>query len=422
MMVGGTKPFIEVNGQQTRIFNVTTRRPPQGGSFGSYVQVDDDQSFLLDGLDSTLGGQALTCNPTFCGAFVTAPGPFNRWAAVGWLKHLTLSLQCAGKGVEWLSGNGLRISDSVIQGWSVFGVRVSNQRGGYGGFMSRTMCTTRLRPPAKTPARWEMWGTRPILAEGIQVKMSGLANNGGLGRVSQLGRASRVRTTGSTGWFRSTPSSAMASRCPRDMPLTNGSGSITGTFPRDRGSVELQDSQDRLGSRQHPASLSRGHGELSCDHSSAELVCDVGLPVHRQRRNARLPTPMREKISRRICICHRLDFWPGSDRDQSRRRHVDRLVFTTVSRHRCKPMSWASGRSSARFHRGGRRTSQHCLMMIAERLLRPPPNLEALHTNGAGAHPRRDDSESRQRPRPTRMAYKGRLNFGHRGLISASPR
>ena len=56
MIVAGTKPFIEVNAQQTRIFNVSTRWPPTGGSFGSFVQVDDDQAFLLDGLDSSIGG------------------------------------------------------------------------------------------------------------------------------------------------------------------------------------------------------------------------------------------------------------------------------------------------------------------------------------------------------------------------------
>ena len=50
----GQKPFIEVNAQKTRLFNVSTRVPLKGGSFGSYVQVDDDESFLLDGLDTSL--------------------------------------------------------------------------------------------------------------------------------------------------------------------------------------------------------------------------------------------------------------------------------------------------------------------------------------------------------------------------------
>ena len=54
----GQKPFIEVNAQKTRLFNVSTRINAGGGTFGSYVQVDDDESFLLDGLDTTLGGGA----------------------------------------------------------------------------------------------------------------------------------------------------------------------------------------------------------------------------------------------------------------------------------------------------------------------------------------------------------------------------
>src|SRR5207245_5091848 len=82
MVSSGTKPFIEVNGQKTRIFNVATRRTDsRGGTFGTYVQVDDDQAFLLDGLDAGIGG-GLRCDATYCGSFVTAPGPFNRWSAV----------------------------------------------------------------------------------------------------------------------------------------------------------------------------------------------------------------------------------------------------------------------------------------------------------------------------------------------------
>ena len=55
MVVSGQNPFIEVNAQKTRLLNVTTRIPPTQGTFSSYVQVDGDQSFLLDGLDTALG-------------------------------------------------------------------------------------------------------------------------------------------------------------------------------------------------------------------------------------------------------------------------------------------------------------------------------------------------------------------------------
>jgi hypothetical protein len=130
-IVGGQKPFLEVNAQKTRVFNVSTRNGYSGGTFGTYVQVDDDQAFLLDGLDTGLGG-GLRCDSTVCEPAVYAPGPFNVYSAVGWLKNLNISLQCGGNGVDWESGNTLRIADSVIQGYSQYGVRSGTKRGGYG--------------------------------------------------------------------------------------------------------------------------------------------------------------------------------------------------------------------------------------------------------------------------------------------------
>jgi hypothetical protein len=131
MIVNGTRPMIETNAQSTRIVNVTTATGAKGATFGTYVQVDDDQSFLLDGLDSS--SRSVRCDSDFCGAYVTAPGPFNVWSAVGWLKNLNISPQCHGNGVDWQSGNTLRVSDSVIQGFQQFGVRTGVRRGGYGG-------------------------------------------------------------------------------------------------------------------------------------------------------------------------------------------------------------------------------------------------------------------------------------------------
>jgi len=103
-VTNGVAPFLEVNAQKTRLINVATRLPVTGGTFGSLVQVDDDQAFLLDGLDSTLGG-GLRCDSTFCAPAIYAPGPFNVFSAVGWLKNLNISLQCAGNGIDWESGN-----------------------------------------------------------------------------------------------------------------------------------------------------------------------------------------------------------------------------------------------------------------------------------------------------------------------------
>jgi hypothetical protein len=131
MVAGGTYPMIEVNAQGTKIFNVRGRVAPKGNSFGTWVQVDDDQSFLLDGLVAGFG-YGVRCDAEFCGSYVSAPGPFNKWSAVGWLKNMDVSAQCVGNGVDWQSGNTLHVSDSIIQGYPQYGLRGGLRRGGYG--------------------------------------------------------------------------------------------------------------------------------------------------------------------------------------------------------------------------------------------------------------------------------------------------
>jgi len=145
----GQHSMITVYGQKTRIYNVMSLigsrtqplMPENYGKFGHMVTVVADQAFLLDGLD-TVGGP-LECTETFCGSYVYAPGPFSghgTWgtgkagdnAAVGWLKHMQLAPLCNGNGVDWQSGNVVRIEDSVIQGYSQFGIRNSLAGGGYG--------------------------------------------------------------------------------------------------------------------------------------------------------------------------------------------------------------------------------------------------------------------------------------------------
>ena len=146
----GQHSMITVYGQKTRIYNVmavigprTSPPVPENyGNFGHFVTVVGDQAFLLDGLDTTAGA-SVECTSTFCGSYVYAPGPFSgvgTWgspgagsnAAVGWLKHMQLAPFCNGNGVDWQSGNTLHIEDSVIQGYSQFGIRWSMAGGGYG--------------------------------------------------------------------------------------------------------------------------------------------------------------------------------------------------------------------------------------------------------------------------------------------------
>src|SRR5581483_8302671 len=225
MVPAGTKPFIEVNAQKTRIFNVSTRTST-GYTFGSFVQVDDDQGFLLDGLDASLGGGAtLRCDSTYCGSFVTAPGPFNTWSAVGWLKNLNIPANCKANGVDWQSGNSLRISDSVIEGYVQFAVRTGARRGGYGNtelanvYMEAGNCAL-LNPLGNI-------GVTGVISQGRTLTISGPGKpSGSIPVYANTGSAeyeyyivARHATYG--------PSNVLLA----GRALTNGSGSITVTIP-----------------------------------------------------------------------------------------------------------------------------------------------------------------------------------------------
>jgi hypothetical protein len=172
-VVNGQKPFIEVNAQKTRLFNVSTRINARGGTFGSYVQVDDDESFLLDGLTTTLGGGngnfGIRCDATVCNPAIYAPGSFRTFPGVGWLKHLNISLQCAGNGIDWQAGNTLRVSDSVIQGYAQYGVRAGVHAGGYGGF--EVINVYEEVGACKNPAG--KIGQAGVIAQGNTVKIEG---------------------------------------------------------------------------------------------------------------------------------------------------------------------------------------------------------------------------------------------------------
>ena len=408
-MIAGTKPFIEVDGQHTRLFNVSTRHGQPGASFGSYVQVDDDQAFLLDGLDSILGLEGVTCNPSFCGAFVTAPGPFNQWSAVGWLKHLNLSLQCAGKGVEWLSGNGLKISDSVIQGWSVFGVRVSNQRGGFGGFISDNVYYE-ASAACNESSPYGNVGDTAILAEGTQVKISGLANNGASAVFPNWGAASGSHER--LYWV--VPVHAKFGDgipLPAGYARTSGTGSITGTFPKITGASSYKILRIDWDQKTTPRPFPEGTGKYLVatvqQSSCATLTCrftDEGGTLASY-------TNVAENLESNFYM-PRLDFWPGA------------IVISppadmsTASYQSLMPPLQADvlgiGAVVSTIPPGAITGIAHTLIGTGAT---PPAvaNLEAVNTNGADGTPGATILKAANGPQTAENGRKGRLNFGHPG-------
>jgi hypothetical protein len=225
MVISGQSPFIDVNAQKTRLLNVATRIPPTGGTFSSYVQVDNDESFLLDGLDTALAtgssDYGVLCNASVCNPVIYAPGPFSTNAAVGWLKNLNISLQCAGNGIDWQSGNTVRISDSVIEGFAQYGVRAGIKRGGYGGFELNNVyeevgsCTN----PAGAI------GEAGVIAQGATVKVEG--------GVGPVGSVPQFANTGSTDYryyvVANNTTYGGSNPLYAGNALTNGSGNITVT-------------------------------------------------------------------------------------------------------------------------------------------------------------------------------------------------
>jgi hypothetical protein len=407
MMVAGSKPFIEVNAQKTRIFNVSARWPPKGGSFGSYVQVDDDQAFLLDGLDS--GARAVTCNPSYCGAFVSAPGPFNRWSAVGWLKHLDISLQCEGKGVEWVSGNGLRISDSVIQGWSLFGVRVSNQRGGYGGFVSENVYYEASSCIEQSPLG--NVGNAGIIAEGAPVKISGLAANGASGVFPNWGAAS-----GSHDWlYWVVPVHAKFGDgipLPAGYALTNGTGSVKGIFPRIPGASSykiLRIDWDQHSARPFPEGTGKYLAVTIQQTSCATLTCSFNDNGGELASYTNVAADMSANF-----YMPRLDFWPGAVVISGA---ADASTAYSTPAPPLQADVLGAGAIVSTVPPGAVTGVANVLIGTAAT---PPAaaNLEALHTNASGAIPGATILKAANGLQTPESGHKGRLNFGHRGLTT----
>ncbi len=123
---------MEDNGNATSIHDVYFSDRTSLGTWGiwqNFVLIDNDQAFKLDTMNADEGAN---CTANYCGQAIYAPGPFGTNAAVLWLSHLQLSLQCKGNGVTAWNGNTVHISNSVIQGFQQWGVYAGTLRGGYG--------------------------------------------------------------------------------------------------------------------------------------------------------------------------------------------------------------------------------------------------------------------------------------------------
>jgi hypothetical protein len=107
-----------------RFIGMTTRQQLSGAYFGGgFFQGDNDQSLLVDGIDLSLGGWAPTCTAARCPPVLYFPNNGGNYA-VGWIKHWNGTLQCQSNGLWSNQGNGIHVTDSVIQGYPEYALSV----------------------------------------------------------------------------------------------------------------------------------------------------------------------------------------------------------------------------------------------------------------------------------------------------------
>jgi hypothetical protein len=166
----GTWPALEDNANGSTMRNIAPARTSiQAGTFGSLIQVDNDQAATIDNLDTVVGPWA-RCDQQFCSTAVVGPGPFSKNAGVIWIENSNFGLMCKANGVDNQNGNTLRISKTVIEGYAQFAVR------------SRTT-----------------YATANVTLEGVYTEVGGCVNPLGTGQgglIVQNGSASISGTVG----------------------------------------------------------------------------------------------------------------------------------------------------------------------------------------------------------------------------------
>lgn len=130
--------FIEDNAQAVNMSDIYNDTPGTlAGNLNNIIVVDNDQAAVISHLIS----QGLVCTTGYCGQAVYAPGGSTALAALGYISNSSLSMNCIGNGIKWMSGNTLDISDTVVQGFSQFALQSGTLRGSFGATLARNVYT-----------------------------------------------------------------------------------------------------------------------------------------------------------------------------------------------------------------------------------------------------------------------------------------
>jgi len=123
-----------------------------GGKFNQFFVVDNDQAATIRNFDAN-GTQGLLCTANHCGSYVYSAGN-TAGTPVLWLDKLNISPQCGGNGVTVYANNTTHISDSVIQGFGMWGFTHRRSWGVLAERKSITCTTKKERGRVRIP----IWG------------------------------------------------------------------------------------------------------------------------------------------------------------------------------------------------------------------------------------------------------------------------
>jgi hypothetical protein len=153
---------IEDNVMPGTIEDIKSSYIAGGGMFNQFIVEDDDEAATIRGLDAD-GTQGITCTANHCGSYVYAA---NWGAPVIWIDKANISPQCGGNGVTNYANNVTRVTDSVMQGFGMWGVDTMTILGNYGGTELDNIYMEEGSGPCTNPYLGSSFGATGIIYQG----------------------------------------------------------------------------------------------------------------------------------------------------------------------------------------------------------------------------------------------------------------
>jgi hypothetical protein len=200
-----------------------------GGKFSQGLVIDNDQAATIRNTDYNGG---LLCTANHCGSYVYSAGTTAATPVI-WVDKANWGMQCAGNGITDYANNGVKVTDSVVQGFGMWGINAQTLLGSFGATESDNVYMEEGAGPCVHPyagsnfsAAGFIWfgNLQPLIINGGEqpgAHIPQFANSGS----TQYNYYVVANDTNGSSTVHSFPLVA-------GFALTNGTGTISGQFPR----------------------------------------------------------------------------------------------------------------------------------------------------------------------------------------------